>query len=246
MMSTEEQKLRAEIESMYSYIQRLENHIQILESHSAFSGDYFSEINHLHVTIDEKDRELSDLKKKLNTASQRAIFLEKSLNDSVKKCDELERLVNPYNLTMSKNIFRTIIISIVVLIVAGSFLKILIDHYNWTSDLVLFFYSICGVYFMLLYGFGIQSEDSFILSESVITILAIIFSTLLLLFAMDNKSSSITTSSSYTESEEGMVWVDSTSKRYHKRDGCNMDNPYLVTLDEAISMGRTPCGNCYR
>lgn len=43
-----------------------------------------------------------------------------------------------------------------------------------------------------------------------------------------------------------MVWVDDTAKRYHKANGCGMDNAYQVTVDEAIAMGKTPCGRCYK
>jgi len=43
-----------------------------------------------------------------------------------------------------------------------------------------------------------------------------------------------------------MVWVDDTAKRYHKKNGCGMDNAYQVTLEEAINMGKTPCGRCYK
>ncbi len=47
-------------------------------------------------------------------------------------------------------------------------------------------------------------------------------------------------------SSSTMVWIDDTAKRYHKKNGCNMDNAYQVTLEEAIAKGKTPCGNCYR
>lgn len=43
-----------------------------------------------------------------------------------------------------------------------------------------------------------------------------------------------------------LVWVDDTAKRYHRENGCGMDNAYQVTLDEAIAMGKTPCKRCYR
>ena len=43
-----------------------------------------------------------------------------------------------------------------------------------------------------------------------------------------------------------MVWVDDTAKRYHSKNGCGMDNAYQVTLEEAINMGKTPCGRCYK
>lgn len=43
-----------------------------------------------------------------------------------------------------------------------------------------------------------------------------------------------------------MVWIDDTAKRYHKKNGCGMDNAYMVTLEEAIAKGKTPCGNCYK
>ena len=49
-------------------------------------------------------------------------------------------------------------------------------------------------------------------------------------------------------SSEGsiLVWVDDTAKRYHRKNGCGMDNAYQVTLEEAIAMGKTPCGRCYK
>ncbi len=43
-----------------------------------------------------------------------------------------------------------------------------------------------------------------------------------------------------------LVWVDDTAKRYHRKNGCGMDNAYQVTLEEAIAMGKTPCGRCYK
>ena len=48
------------------------------------------------------------------------------------------------------------------------------------------------------------------------------------------------------ENEDVMVWVDNSAKRYHKKNGCGMDNPYQVTLDQAIAMGKTPCKRCYK
>lgn len=48
-----------------------------------------------------------------------------------------------------------------------------------------------------------------------------------------------------TASSSEMVWIDDTAKRYHRKNGCGMDNAYQVTLEEAISMGKTPCGRCY-
>ncbi len=53
------------------------------------------------------------------------------------------------------------------------------------------------------------------------------------------------TSTSNAE-DSTMVWVDDTAKRYHKKNGCGMDNAYQVTLEEAINMGKTPCGRCYK
>lgn len=47
-------------------------------------------------------------------------------------------------------------------------------------------------------------------------------------------------------SNDVMVWVDDTAARYHKKNGCGMDNSYQVTLDQAIAMGKTPCGRCYK
>lgn len=42
-----------------------------------------------------------------------------------------------------------------------------------------------------------------------------------------------------------MVWIDDTAKKYHKKNGCGMDNAYQVTLEEAIERGKNPCGRCY-
>lgn len=47
-------------------------------------------------------------------------------------------------------------------------------------------------------------------------------------------------------SSSTMVWIDDTAKRYHKKNGCGMDNAYQVTLEEAIAKGKTPCGRCYK
>lgn len=48
------------------------------------------------------------------------------------------------------------------------------------------------------------------------------------------------------ENETVMVWIDDSANRYHRKNGCGMDNPYQVTLDQAISMGKTPCKRCYK
>ena len=47
------------------------------------------------------------------------------------------------------------------------------------------------------------------------------------------------------ETSQVLVWIDDTAKRYHKKNGCGMDNAYQVTLEEAIANGKTPCGRCY-
>ena len=49
-----------------------------------------------------------------------------------------------------------------------------------------------------------------------------------------------------SEKEEVLVWVDATAARYHKKNGCGMNNAYQVTLEEAEGMGKTPCGRCYK
>lgn len=48
------------------------------------------------------------------------------------------------------------------------------------------------------------------------------------------------------ESETVMVWIDDSANRYHRKNGCGMDNPYQVTLDQAIALGKTPCKRCYK
>lgn len=59
----------------------------------------------------------------------------------------------------------------------------------------------------------------------------------------DTKSDSY---ESVTDKKERLVWVDDTAKRYHIKNGCGMDNAYQVTVEEAIALGKTPCGRCYR
>lgn len=43
-----------------------------------------------------------------------------------------------------------------------------------------------------------------------------------------------------------MVWIDDTGKKYHSKPSCsNMDAPYQVSREEAISKGRDACKKCY-
>ena len=44
-----------------------------------------------------------------------------------------------------------------------------------------------------------------------------------------------------------MVWVDDTAEKYHRKQDCSgMDNAYQVTKEQAESMGKGPCGRCYK
>lgn len=56
----------------------------------------------------------------------------------------------------------------------------------------------------------------------------------------------VSTQAPSTEKEEVLVWIDDTAARYHKKNGCGMNNAYQVTLDEAIAKGKTPCKRCYK
>ena len=55
----------------------------------------------------------------------------------------------------------------------------------------------------------------------------------------------------YTEPEPDdevteMVWIPSSGSKYHSYSSCsNMKNPRQVTLEEAQSMGYTPCKRCH-
>ena len=43
-----------------------------------------------------------------------------------------------------------------------------------------------------------------------------------------------------------MVWIPRTGSKYHSRSNCSkMKNPVQVTLQEAVSMGYTPCKVCH-
>lgn len=49
-----------------------------------------------------------------------------------------------------------------------------------------------------------------------------------------------------TNSSGTMVWITTGGGKYHSDPNCsNMKNPYQITLEEAIAMGREPCKNCY-
>ncbi len=48
-------------------------------------------------------------------------------------------------------------------------------------------------------------------------------------------------------SNSDMVWIVNTGKKYHNNPYCsNMNNPFQIPLDEAISMGREPCKKCHK
>lgn len=43
-----------------------------------------------------------------------------------------------------------------------------------------------------------------------------------------------------------MVWVSADGDKYHRYSDCSgMKDAYLVTVDSAVSMGRTACKRCY-
>ena len=46
---------------------------------------------------------------------------------------------------------------------------------------------------------------------------------------------------------EPMVWIVEDGGRYHKKSSCSrMKDPYQVTKSEAETLGKTPCGKCYK
>ena len=53
------------------------------------------------------------------------------------------------------------------------------------------------------------------------------------------------TATSTSSESQTMVWIDDTAKRYHKSNGCGMNNAYQVTLEKALALGKTACGRCY-
>ena len=61
------------------------------------------------------------------------------------------------------------------------------------------------------------------------------------------KSNTNIISTDQNTSNSNMVWIDDTGKKYHSKPTCsNMDAPYQVTLEKAISMGRDACKKCYK
>ena len=60
------------------------------------------------------------------------------------------------------------------------------------------------------------------------------------------KSSSNTSSNTNSSSGEGEVWIPESGSKYHCKSTCSgMKNPTKVTVEEAESMGYTPCKRCY-
>ena len=61
---------------------------------------------------------------------------------------------------------------------------------------------------------------------------------------------SSTASSSYTQQDQSdLVWLAADGERYHSKPDCgNMDptKAYRVTRTEAIALGKTECGNCWK
>ena len=57
----------------------------------------------------------------------------------------------------------------------------------------------------------------------------------------------ITTEENTTETDEEMVWIPKTGKKYHSNYSCgNMKNPRQVTLTEAQRRRYTACKKCYK
>ncbi|MBQ2784878.1 MAG: hypothetical protein IJF02_00010 [Oscillospiraceae bacterium] len=49
-----------------------------------------------------------------------------------------------------------------------------------------------------------------------------------------------------SEGTEDMVWIPQSGKKYHIKPNCSgMKNPAQVTIEEAQTMGYTPCKKCY-
>ncbi len=63
----------------------------------------------------------------------------------------------------------------------------------------------------------------------------------------DNVDSSETsTESTDNSTNDNMVWIDDTAKKYHRNPNCsNMSDPYQVTLNEAIAREKVACKKCY-
>lgn len=50
-----------------------------------------------------------------------------------------------------------------------------------------------------------------------------------------------------TAAPDNLVWVSQSGSRYHCVADCsNMQDPLVMTEDEAIAKGRKPCGSCYK
>ena len=59
-------------------------------------------------------------------------------------------------------------------------------------------------------------------------------------------ASSNSNSNSNSSSDEGEVWIPESGSKYHCKSTCSgMKNPTKVTVEEAESMGYTPCKRCY-
>lgn len=63
--------------------------------------------------------------------------------------------------------------------------------------------------------------------------------------SLNNENNCITEVSCSNTTDLEMVWIPRTGKRYHRNKACSdMENPREVTIEEAVDLGFTPCGNC--
>lgn len=65
-------------------------------------------------------------------------------------------------------------------------------------------------------------------------------------YAPSTKSQPPSSSSDRVYAEDGYAFVSRTGTKYHSHNTCSgMSEPYYMLIEEAESMGRTPCSKCY-
>lgn len=51
----------------------------------------------------------------------------------------------------------------------------------------------------------------------------------------------------YTDTQERMVWIVDTGKKYHSNQNCsNMKSPYQISISDATARGYEACKKCYK
>ena len=231
-MESEEYRLKRDIQAMSSHIQYLENRIWELEHLASIKNSSHSSqrsFNDLTDELERKEYKIIELEKNLRLCNESLALYKKSCKSKDQKIQhlniELEKVSSELNNFKNYDVKET-----------RKEDSLLVDV---KQILIISLVALLFVAFILF----VSGYDFSSLFSSKATA-ATSRSNISYSYDYENNYASSNHNASNSSSVT-MVWVDNTAKRYHKKNGCNMDNAYQVTKEEAIAMGKTPCGNCY-